>query len=94
MADVVLQPWSDGDLALLEKLMGDPGMTVHLGGPESPEQILERHLMHAFPSVANIPSNAICRKLGFSLIEECQFEYWRSPGTFMTVNNWRLDLFG
>lgn len=47
--------------------------------------------MHAFPSVDNPASNAICRKLGFTLFEECQFEY--PPGHILTVNDWRLDLF-
>jgi RimJ/RimL family protein N-acetyltransferase len=46
--------------------------------------------IHAFPSVANPASNAICRKLGFSLLEECQFEY--PPGHTMLVNDWQLDL--
>jgi RimJ/RimL family protein N-acetyltransferase len=167
-ADVALQPWSDDDLPLLEKLLGDPDMMTHLGGPENPEQIRKRHqrylrlpesgpdrmfkivwgpkaeavgsigyweknwrdqvvyetgwsilpayqgrgiatkaaeavialarqeqrhrFLHAFPSVSNAASNAICRKLGFSLIEECQFEY--PPGNVLTVNDWRLDLFG
>jgi RimJ/RimL family protein N-acetyltransferase len=165
MTDVVLRPWSDEDLPLLEKLMGDPDMMAHLGGPETTEQIRKRHqrylqlpetdhmlvilwgpnsevvgsigyweknwrdglvyemgwfvlpeyqgqgiatkageavieharrehrhhFMHAFPSVSNTASNAICRKLGFSLIEECQFEY--PPGNFMQCNDWRLDLF-
>ena len=27
---------------LLERLMGDPRMTEHLGGPESPEKLRER----------------------------------------------------
>lgn len=48
--------------------------------------------MHAFPSVDNPASNAICRKLGFTLLEECQFEY--PPGNILTVNDWRLDLLG
>lgn len=47
--------------------------------------------LHAFPSVENPPSNALCRKLGFSLVEECEFEY--PPGTLMRCNDWRLDLF-
>lgn len=34
--------WTDGDLPLLERLMGDPAMTEHLGGPEASEKILER----------------------------------------------------
>jgi hypothetical protein len=33
-------------------------------------------------------SIAICRKLGFLLIEKCEFEYL--PGHSMTVNDWRL----
>jgi RimJ/RimL family protein N-acetyltransferase len=166
MDDVRLQPWSEGDLPLLEKLLGDPDMMIHLGGPESREQILRRHIryvrlpqdgtdhmfkvvwgpdgegvgnvgywrktwrdqaiyemgwlvlpeyqgrgiatqaaaavlehahrkpgyrfMHAFPSVANPASNAICRKLGFALVEECRVEY--PPGRSMTVNDWRFDL--
>jgi RimJ/RimL family protein N-acetyltransferase len=167
VSEVLLQLWSEADLKLLEKLLGDPEMTTHLGGPETPEQILRRHqrylhlpedgtdhmfriiwgpqqegvgnvgywrktwkdqavyeigwlvlpayqgqgiatkaaaaaiehacqepkfrFMHAFPSVANLASNAICRKLGFTLIEECQVEY--PPGRSMTVNDWSLDLF-
>ncbi len=46
--------------------------------------------MHAFPNVDNAPSNAICRKLGFELLEECEFEF--PKGHFMTCNDWRLDL--
>ncbi|HSB00276.1 MAG TPA: GNAT family N-acetyltransferase [Anaerolineales bacterium] len=166
MADAWLQPWSEDDLPLLQELLGDPDMMAHLGGPESPEQIVRRHqrylhlpetdhmfrivssstsealgsigywertwrdrpiyetgwfilpayqgrgiatkageaaidharrehrhqFLHAFPSVSNAASNAICRKLGFSLLEECQFEY--PPGNFMQVNDWQLDLFG
>ena len=167
MSDVLLQSWSEADLALLEKLLGDPEMMEHLGGPESPEQILRRHqrylhlpedgtdrmfrivwaatgegvgnvgywrktwreqsvyeigwlvlpacqgqgiatkaaaaaieharrapkyqFMHAYPSVENPASNAICRKLDFTLVEECQVEY--PPGRSMMVNDWRLDLF-
>src|ERR1044071_6134693 len=51
-----------------------------------------RHqFMHAFPSIDNPASNAICRKLGFTLIEECQFEY--PPGHLMIVNDWCFELF-
>ena len=153
MSEVVLQPWSEHALPLLEKLLGDPEMMTHLGGPESKEQILRRHqrylrlpesgidhmfiiawgpnseavgnvgywkktwreqsiyetgwlvlptfqgkgiatkyqFIHAFPSVANVPSNAICRKLGYTFVEECQVEY--PPGNSLVVNDWRLDLF-
>lgn len=164
---VRLEPWGEGDLPLLEKLLGDAAMTQHLGGPESPEQLAERQkryerlaesgkgrcfkivdeaigeavgsvvywertwrdedvyeigwsvlppfqgrgigakgtglaiaaadsdrkrrFLHAFPSVDNAPSNAICRKLGFTLVEECEFEY--PKGSFMQCSDWRLDLY-
>ena len=41
--DVDIRPWAAGDLSLLERIMGDPAMTAHLGGPESPEKIQQRH---------------------------------------------------
>ena len=145
--------------------MGDPAMTVHIGGPESPERIRRRHAdytisgvvgagamfviavgpdrdpagsvgywrgewqgatiweigwsvlpefqgrgiattatslvvararaeglpraIHAFPSVKNTASNAICRKVGLRLIGECDFEYPR--GSFMRCNDWVLN---
>lgn len=66
-------------------------------GTQAAEAVIEHarreprfRFMHAFPSVTNAASNAICRKLGFTLVEECQFEY--PPGRSMTVNDWRLDL--
>ena len=43
VSEMALHPWSEDDLPLLEKLLGDPAMTMHLGGPESPEQIAQRH---------------------------------------------------
>ncbi len=163
-ATVTLEPWGSGDLPLLERLMGDPRMTEHLGGPENPEKLRERQeryerlkgadrmfkivdqesgqgvgsvgywtkdwrdgqvyevgwmvvpefqgrgiavaataqaierarsddeyrFMHAFPNVDNAPSNAICRTLGFELLEACEFEF--PKGHLMTCNDWRLDL--
>lgn len=162
-----IRPWSDGDLPLLERLLGDPAMTVHLGGPETPEQIRERQeryarfsltgpgcmfvvligpdkipagsvgywekewqgamvwesgwsvlpefqgqrvaakatalvivkaraekkhrYIHAFPSIHNTASNAICRKVGFTFQGEYDFEY--PPGSFIRCNDWSLDLF-
>ena len=38
-----LEPWGEDDLSLLHALLGDPVMTEHLGGPEAPERIVERH---------------------------------------------------
>lgn len=46
--------------------------------------------VHAFPSVDNPPSNAICRKLGFTLVGECDVEY--PAGHLMRCNDWRFDL--
>ena len=163
---VDIRPWSAGDLLLLQRLMGDPAMTEHLGGPETSQKIRERHerycrtsdtgngqmfaivvgpdavaagsvgywakewrgqhvwetgwsvlpewqgqgvatrataavvdraraegrdrFIHAFPSVDNPPSNAICRKVGFTFQAEVEFEY--PPGNLMRCNDWRLDL--
>jgi RimJ/RimL family protein N-acetyltransferase len=41
-AAVRLEVWGRGDLPLLERLMGDPRMTEHLGGPESADKLRER----------------------------------------------------
>ena len=162
MAEVRIEEWGPGDRALLEQLVGDPAMMVHLGGPESPEKIAERQqryeqpgsgmfkivdvpsgqgagsvgfwerewrgrtayevgwsvrpafqgrgiavaatslvlararssgthrFVHAFPAVDNPASNAICRRLGFTLLEECRFEY--PPGRWMECHDWQLDL--
>lgn len=48
--------------------------------------------VHAFPSVDNLASNAICRKLGFEFLGEHDFEF--PPGHWMRCNDWRLDLEG
>ena len=161
-----LEPWGKDDLPLLRRIMGDPAMTEHLGGPETEEKLADRQAryererepgsgrmfkiidestgepagsvgywekewrggtvyetgwsvlpgfqgrgiaaaatrqvieaarannrhryLHAFPSIENAPSNAICRKLGFELLEERDFEY--PPGSRMRCNDWRLDL--
>jgi RimJ/RimL family protein N-acetyltransferase len=46
--------------------------------------------VHAFPGVGNAPSNAVCRKLGFSLVEaDMSFEF--PPGTMMVCNDWRWE---
>ncbi len=46
--------------------------------------------LHAFPAVGNPASNALCRRLGFSPLGECDLEY--PPGSTMRCNDWRLDL--
>ena len=157
--NVQLEPWGDDDLPLLHALLGDPVMMEHLGGPESPEKIVERQAryvgnpgalkivvdgvgagwvgfwerewrdeqvyeigwsvlpgfqgrgvaaaatrlaleaarasdgprtVHAFPPPANGPSNAICRKTGFTFLGEVEFEY--PKGVFGSSNDWVYDL--
>lgn len=46
-------------------------------------------MIHAFPHVNNEPSNGICRKLGFSLLEEVDTE---GPGGKLRSNHWVIDL--
>ena len=46
---MTLEPWGSDDLPLLERLMGDPRMTEHLGGPESPEKLADRQKRYALP---------------------------------------------
>jgi RimJ/RimL family protein N-acetyltransferase len=160
-ASVRIAPWSATDRDLLEGLLGDPAMTAHLGGPESPERLAQRQAryampgsgqfrivdaeensvgyvgfwerswhgeqiwevgwavlpdfqgrgvateamnllleiirnehkgraVHAFPSVDNGPSNAVCRKLGFENLGAHDFEY--PPGNAIRCNDWRLDI--
>lgn len=162
---VRIEPWADGDLALLHSL-NSPQMTEHLGGPEPEDRLLDRHRrylrvgdrgsgrmfrivllpdldtagsigywerswrdrtvyetgwgvlprfqqrgiavaagceliaaaraegrhrhLHAFPSVTHEASNAVCRRLGFSLLGEYDFEY--PKGSWLRSNDWCLDL--
>ncbi len=51
----------------------------------------KHRFLHAFPSIENGASNAICRKLGFTLLEALEFEY--PPGHPMRCYDWRFDLF-
>ncbi|MFJ5674971.1 GNAT family N-acetyltransferase [Streptomyces sp. NPDC093097] len=50
-----------------------------------------RHrIVHAFPSVANAASNAVCRKAGFTLVGACEVEY--PKGHLIRANEWRAAL--
>lgn len=161
MAGARLEPWGAEDGWLVEKVMGDPAMTQHLGGPESAEKLADRQeryakpgsgmfkivlaesgeavgsvgfwerewrgqpiyevgwsvlpafqgrgiapeatrqviekaragnrerAIHAFPSTGNAASNAICAKIGFTLLGEIEFEY--PKGNLMHCNDWRLE---
>ncbi|MGF1427022.1 GNAT family N-acetyltransferase [Kitasatospora sp. LaBMicrA B282] len=50
----------------------------------------DRAWLHAFPSIHHAASNAVCRKAGFELVGDCEFEY--PPGHFIRSNDWRLAL--
>ncbi|WP_419878415.1 GNAT family N-acetyltransferase [Brevibacillus centrosporus] len=50
----------------------------------------KHRFIHAFPSVDNLASNAVCRKLNFSLLSKCDFEY--PPGNIMQCNDWRIEI--
>lgn len=165
LANITIEPWTDADLPLLRRI-NTPAMKVHVGGPESEEQLLARHAryldfvpsgtgcmyrivllpggepvgsvgygtrtwqgetvhemgwnvlpeyqgrgiavsatrlavdaarrqashryLHAFPSVDNPASNAVCAKAGFTLLGETEFEF--PPGRFMRSHDWRVDL--
>ena len=49
----------------------------------------DREWIHAYPSVGNAPSNALCEKLGFELAGQASFPY---RGTELRCNHWRLRL--
>jgi RimJ/RimL family protein N-acetyltransferase len=165
--NIDLRRWTPDDLALLQRLTGDPAMMEHTGGPETPEKIQKRlqmycrdsqtsnihmfvivlqpenngigsvgfwerewygervwesgwrilpehqgqgiasraiglileraraedrhRFVHAFPSTENAASNALCRKLGFTLRGEVDFEF--PPGHWTRSNDWRFGLF-
>jgi RimJ/RimL family protein N-acetyltransferase len=47
--------------------------------------------IHAFPPVTNAPSNALCRKFGFTLLGPHEFVY---AGRTLHCNHWALDTVG
>ena len=62
-------------------------------------QVMERaraegkhRYLYEYPSVDNAPSNAICRKLGFTLIRMSEYEYPKGSDNILRCNDWRLDL--
>ena len=46
--------------------------------------------VHAYPRVDNAASNAVCRKAGFPLLGEEDFEV--KPGLVLHTNDWVVDL--
>ncbi len=57
---------------------------------ESARDERKHRYLHAYPNVTNLPSNALCRKLGFELLGEFDFEY--PVGNPIRCNDWRFDL--
>jgi RimJ/RimL family protein N-acetyltransferase len=53
----------------------------------------KHRFLYAYPAVDNAPSNAICRKLGFTLMRVSEYEYPKDSGNILRCNDWRLDLF-
>ncbi len=47
--------------------------------------------IHAFPSVTNAPSNALCRKFGFVLLGQVDVVY---SGRTLHCNHWSLETTG
>lgn len=59
---------------------------------DSIAKLPNRKSAFAFPSVENRPSNAICRKLGFTLAESVCSEYPPGSKRTLQVNIWILTL--
>jgi RimJ/RimL family protein N-acetyltransferase len=51
----------------------------------------KRQFLHAFPSVDNAASNAVCRNAGFTNLGEHTAEY--PKGHWMRCNDWCVDVF-
>ncbi|WP_051969510.1 GNAT family N-acetyltransferase [Kitasatospora azatica] len=70
---------------------GIAALAARAGAEHAAAAHKHRHL-HAFPATDNPASNAVCRRAGFTLLGECDFEYPPGTGRFMRSNDWRLDL--
>lgn len=73
------------DAAALPREPAAPGVArSEEGHPQA--HMAFRSAVHAFPKIVNIPSNVICRKAGFTLAGECEFEY--PPGNPIRSHDW------
>ncbi len=76
---------------VLPEFQGRGIATAAIGSTIAAARAVRKHrYVHAFPSVDNPASNAICRKAGFEFVAEYGFEY--PPGNVIRCNDWRLDL--
>src|SRR5689334_11896708 len=98
MKGVELVPWSPGDFGLLERYNTPEFQGQGLASLaarkliEALRPVAKRRYLHAYPSVDHPASNAVCRKAGFELRGECEFEH--PPGRLMRSRDWRFDLGG
>jgi len=65
-------------------------------GSEAVRSVLDRarsegrwDVVHAFPPVTNPRSNAMCRKMGFTKVEEIDYVF---RGRILRCNHWELEL--
>jgi hypothetical protein len=70
MATIRLEPFGESDLGLVARLMGDPAMTEHLGGPESKKKLEDRHRRYAEPGsgvfkIVDAATNEALGSVGF-----------------------------
>ncbi|HJP78370.1 MAG TPA: GNAT family N-acetyltransferase [Pseudonocardiaceae bacterium] len=57
---------------------------------EDARKVARHGCLHAFPSIHNAASNAVCRKVGMTLAGEVDFEY--PKGNPIRGNDWYLEL--
>lgn len=89
--DVNIRPWSDSDLSLLERLMGEPAMTEHLGGPETQSKIRERHVRYCQSSISGKDPMFVI-VLGPKKIATGSIGYWVKEwqGQFVWETGWSI----
>jgi RimJ/RimL family protein N-acetyltransferase len=75
---VRLRPWHPTDLPLLRRLLGDPLMTEHLGGPESEEQLRSRHQRYCDIAAGGGPGHVFVITVGPEAEPAGSVLYWES----------------
>ena len=75
---VSIRPWGEGDLPLLRRLLGDPAMTEHLGGPETEGQLLSRHQRYCAIAAGGGPGHVFVITAGPDAIDAGSVLYWEA----------------